>query len=78
MFSENTLLLYNQDLQLGPYFVNRQWWPRLPIKISYKIIMVAQIPRVVFNFQEFTVDLKSDPDLELEEKLDVTLNLHSI
>ena len=36
MFSENTLLLYQQDLQLGPYSVKWQpaidRWPRFPIE----------------------------------------------
>ena len=36
MFSENTLMLYHQDLELGPYFVKwqlviDQGLPRLPI-----------------------------------------------
>ena len=36
MFSENTLLFYQQDLQLGPYFVKLQLakgqgLPRFPI-----------------------------------------------
>ena len=52
MFSENTLLLYQQDLQLGPYFVRwqlgiDQGLPRFPINYFAKKTVVAQIPRVV-------------------------------
>ena len=52
MFSEHTLMLYQQDLEVGPYFAKwqlmiDQGWPRFPIKKIGKITTVAQIPRVV-------------------------------
>ena len=48
MFSENTLLLSQQDLKLGPYFVKWQLeidrgWPRFPIK--YFAIMFTSLWR---------------------------------
>ena len=52
MFSENTLMLYQQGLQLGPYFVKWQmgmdWgFPWFPINYFFEIILKAEIPRVV-------------------------------
>ena len=43
MFSENILMLYQQDLQLGPYFVKwqlviDQGLPRLPINYFAKLL----------------------------------------
>ena len=51
MFSENTSMLNQQYLQLGPYFVKwqltiDQGLPRFPIYYFAKYI-VTQIPRVV-------------------------------
>ena len=50
MFSANTLMLYQQDLQLGPYFVKWQLaiegGPDFPL-IILQIFIVAQIPKGV-------------------------------
>ena len=52
MHSRNTLMLYQQDLQLGPYFLKWQLaidreLPRYSINLICKMIIVAQIPMVV-------------------------------
>ena len=53
-FSENTLMLYQQDLQLGQYFLKWQLaidrgLPRYPINNFAEKIIVAQIPGVMFQ-----------------------------
>ena len=51
MFSENTLLLYQEDLQLGPHILwNGNVWSRVAQfshRFFYIIIIVVQIHRVV-------------------------------
>ena len=49
MFYENSLMLYQQDLQLDPYFAtgNRSKVAQISNLLFCKIIIVAQIPRVV-------------------------------
>ena len=50
MFSENTLMLHQQDLQLGPYFVKWQLvinrgWPKIPI---YHFAKYLQLPKFLW------------------------------
>ena len=52
MFSENTLMLYQRDLQLGQYFVMATGNRSRVAQISHQlfcniIVIVVQIPRVV-------------------------------